>query len=487
MRYLLLLLLTILSCLNTKSQNLSYYSGAAIENFEKSYFELFQQDAEKIYAFHYTKPGYYLDIFDKSNLLREAHIPIPLPPRDSIKFDFENLFILKDRFLVFYSYFNKAEQTAKLEMIAFDKAGARTGAIKLIDELPGITERKAGTFVVSDLSRDEQFLSYGYKKEKDKYYLNIDHFDYSGNKLKSQDFIIDNSRYLVASFLNDETICRFEQDSRNENHANRFLSFYSPSSGKPEIINVNPPEGSGVHLTGKFGSYTDENGILYLLCPYTTSLLASKARGVYLVTADLKKHRVIRKVTIPFKTEATDDADGADFSLKSCILTNIIPLKSGMRVLFESRLLLTTYGAPTSYNLGNIISVDIDTNSLVTAINLVHKKQVTNPARVKYMGFTTLTHNDITYCIYNELPGNLERSDSKLKNTRGANADETIVIAAALTPGGVEKSRVIDRSGQSDIDAILPRKVLKDSFKKGIIYVLRQKDKDVLLTKIVKE
>ena len=475
--------MTAFLALKGKSQELSYSYGPKINDYNSIYFSLFQQDSTSLYAFRYNKYAYYLDVFDKNNLSLTEQIPIPLPSKDSIKFDFENLFILKDRYLVFYSYFNKTSQAIKLEMVAFNATGNRIGTIKEIDELPGKNERKAGSFRITNRPPENKFLSYGYKRNKGSYYLNIDHFDYEGNKLKSQDFVIDNSRFLEESFNNGETICRLERDRFNEKTANWLLSFYSPASDKAQSISINPSAGSNITLTGKFGSYV-ENGILYLLSPYTTSIFAQKAKGVYLITADLKEQRVLNKVVIPFKAEATEGSDSEDFSLASCILTDIIPIKTGLRVLFESRLMTSTYGVPTGYNLGNIITLDIDSSFMLKDISRIYKKQVAKPASVRYMGFIPLSYNDATFCIYNELPQNLSRPNDKIKNVKSGSIDETVVVSAALSSAGGQKSILIDKAGKTEMTAILPRTVLKDAFKKGFMYALTQKGNDVVLTKI---
>src|SRR5437868_15122134 len=106
--------LIFISCIcfftKSKSQQLHYYSGAKIENydFEERSFVLFSQDSNNIYAFrkHYYST-YYLDIFDKDSLLKLNSIRIPLPSKDTLKYELEALFIRNDSFLVFYSYFDK--------------------------------------------------------------------------------------------------------------------------------------------------------------------------------------------------------------------------------------------------------------------------------------------------------------------------------------------------------------------------------------------
>ncbi|WP_114788934.1 hypothetical protein U0035_04940 [Niabella yanshanensis] len=483
MKYILLFLIPALCALPGKSQPLDYSCGPKIDNYSNIYFTLFQQDSSNLYAFNYNRSAYFLDIFLKSDLSQTAHIPIPLPSKDSIKFDFENLFVLKDRFLVFYSYFNKSDQAIKLEMLAFDAAGKRMGTIKQLDELPGKNEKRAGTFIITNRPLENKFLSYGYKRNKGYYYLNLDHFDYEGNKLESQDFVIDNSRFLEESFNSGETICRLERDRFNEKTASWFLSFYSSSSSKVQSIDINPAAGSKINIAGKFGSYM-ENGVLYLLSPYTTGMFAQKARGVYLVTADLKEQRVLNRAVIPFKEEISEGVDSEDFSLASCIITDIIPIKTGLRVLFESRLMTSAYGVPTGYNLGNIVALDIDSNFMLKDINRIYKKQVARPASVRYMGFIPLSHNDATFCIYNELPQNLGRADDKIKNVKSASTDATVVISAALGSAGGQKDILIEKAGKNEITAILPRTGLKDAFRKGCIYALVQKGGDVVLTKI---
>jgi len=145
----------------------------------------------------------------------------------------------------------------------------------------------------------------------------------------------------------------------------------------------------------------------------------------------------------------------------------------------------TSYGVPTSYSMGDIIAVDISSDyNEVSHINVIGKRQVVNPPKVMYIGFTTLTRNDSTFFIYNELPENLQRPESGQKNVRGAKLDETVVIYASTAGPGVTKHILIEKTAKAGIDAIMPRTVLKDRFRKGVIYLLRKKGEDTFLTKI---
>ncbi|MFT3902182.1 MAG: hypothetical protein QM727_03375 [Niabella sp.] len=413
---------------------------------------------------------------------------MPLPSRDSIKFSIENLFVLKEIFLVFYSWFDKAAQEGRLEMLAFDKNGARIGDIKLIDVLPGKNERKAGTFVVSNRPAENKFLSYGYKKIKGTSYINIDHIDYSGNKLQSQDFNIDNAGYVVHSFFDDENLYRLVRNKAGNRNVKWSLNLYSPNSNNVQTVYLTLPSEEKIYLSNMFKSYTDKKDNLFFLSSYTTTALAKKAEGAYLVKVDLKTKQVIKEAAIPFKIGAQNQAQDADFSLSSCVPVNIIPLQNGrIRILFESRLLTLTYGVPSSYNMGDIISVDIDsTYQQVNNINVIKKKQITNPAKAIYSGFAPLTYNDTTFCIYNELPQNLQRSADRLKNVSGAKMDETVVIYAATPDPETPKKILIERAEKSGTDAIMPRTLIKDKFKDGVIYILRKKDNGTILTKIIR-
>jgi len=301
MKCIMVLLACLLLAAFARSQPLTYYSGALIEKFDDTPFSLFQQDEKHIYAYNYIKPDYYIDVFDKDNLKRTEHIRIPLPSKDSIKFTIENLLPLPERFLVFYSWFDKTNQQIKLEMIPFNEKGERVGNVKLIDTLSGTNQRRAGSFTVSNRTAENRFVSYGFKRVKNVSCINIDFFDYSGNKIKTQDFNIDNEGLLVHSFFDDESIYRLQRSKMGNRNVKWTLDIYSPSSTTAHTINLEQADRSGVYLSNMFDSYCDSNS-LYLLSPYTTTALAKKAEGVYLAKVNLKTHMLEKESVIPLQS-----------------------------------------------------------------------------------------------------------------------------------------------------------------------------------------
>lgn len=183
------------------SQTVQQYTGAKI-NEEDGTFSFFQTDSLNLYAFRYKDQSYFLDVYDKQSLKRSRLIKIPLPSRDTTKFSLENLFIQNERFQIFYSYFDKSRSAEKLEMLSFDSAGIKIGETKLIDQSEGANQKKSGDFLVINRKKFNEFLSYGYKSTKDSFYINIDHFDYSGNKTQTQDFAAKaEDDYVVGSWI----------------------------------------------------------------------------------------------------------------------------------------------------------------------------------------------------------------------------------------------------------------------------------------------
>ncbi|MBO9593119.1 MAG: hypothetical protein J7599_09420 [Niabella sp.] len=487
MRHFILLLTFITPVFNLNAQELRYITGAKIENYDNIYFRLFRQDEHALYAYSYVKPDFYIDIFDKEKLQAAAHIKIPFPSKDSISFSVEDLFILQDRYLAFYSYFDKSEKSEKLEMIAFDKKGSRIGEPKLIDNSEGKNERRAGAFAVFNRPAEHKFLSYGFKKIKRSNYINIDHFDYAGNKLKSQDFVVNNSWGVVLATFNDDSYIRLIRGSAGKWNLQWEVNIYSPASSEARVIRLRKPEAATLFVSDMFRSYIDDNDMLHLLSPYITSALSEKAVGLYHAKIDLKTQTLIKEAVIPFKTGTALNADDADFNLSSGVLTHLIATKNGLRAIFESRLMTSTYGVPTQYRIGNVIAFDLDSNDVAQDIKVLRKKQNTSPAKMNYSSFTTLNHNDTTYCVYNELPENLQRSDSRLKNVNGNRIDETVVVYANLSSDPVKSNILIDKAGKSGTDAVMPGTSIKDTFKKGTLYILRRINNEVYLTKIFRD
>ncbi len=145
-----------------------------IKDYDVESFHFFDQDSTNLYSFRKFTNDYYLEIYRKDSLTRIAEITLPLPSRDSIKYSLESLFIGKETFKVFYSYFDEKCSLEKLEMVRFNKVGLIIGEVKLIDSSIGKSHKKAGDFSIINRPAYNEFLSFGYKHSKDTTFINID-------------------------------------------------------------------------------------------------------------------------------------------------------------------------------------------------------------------------------------------------------------------------------------------------------------------------
>ena len=489
MKYLILLLLCFISIINCPAQTIQFYTGEKIEDYDKTPIRLIDQDSLDLYAFRYQEPDYFLDVYEKQNLKRSTIIRIPLPSRSTLKYELEYIFIGKDTFQICYSYFDKNELSEKLEMVVFNKGGLQIGETKLIDRSEGNNQKKAGGFSVINRKKFNEFLSFGYKVIKDTASINIDHFDYSGNKKSSQYFLYNNSGYVVHSSIDDDcNLYHLTRSKLGNRNVDWSIKIYSPESDQAQIIDLKQPSAEKVFLSNFFRSYTDNKKRINLLSPYTLKPLSVNAEGLYLVQMNSKTHALIKENIIPFTLQKQNGDDESDFSMSSCIPVAVLQMSNNItRIVFESRLQTTTsmyaIRVGKEYDIGNIITVDIDSNDVVTEMHNIHKQQHTNTENYKFTGFAILKDDDKSYFIYNELPGNLERNPDKMKKVNSSKMDETAVIYTTVENGNVVRKILINKDQDSGIDAILPGSYISGAGEKEI-FVLRKIKSDVYLTKI---
>jgi len=494
MKYLLIPLFCIASVVNISAQTVHFYSGAKIPDYDSMSFRMFEQDSTSLYAIRYDKKDYFLDIYEKELLKNEAHIKVPLPPKDSIQYSFENLFVFKDNFSVFYSYFDEKNLCKKLEMLNFKRNGEKIGAAKLIDTSGGKNARKAGSFSILNSKAAKELLSYGYKTVKDSTYININHFDYTGTKTRTQNISLGKDPgYEVYSAFDDKwDLYRLTRSRLRNKNVKWNVIVYSPSSNTPQIIELKQLSKDTISLSGRGMSYVDDHDQINLLLPYTTPSSDKNAVGAYIVQIDTKSYKLVKEVAIPFKTGSSGDSDNADnddFSLSSCIPMQIITTaNNGLRIVFESRLRTTTtyYGIKlqNEFDIGDIITVDVDSNYVAKQINRIKKKQHTNEEKFQFTGYAPLTYKGKSYFLYNELPRNLQCPPDEMKKVNSSKTDETVVIYATIDSGKVQRTILINKPPKSATDAIFPGSVFRDKNKRQVIYLLRKKEADMYLTKI---
>ena len=407
-----------------------------------------------------------------------------------MKYILRNLIVRRDTFQIFYSWFDKANKCEKLEMVTFDRGGRQLGENKLIDFSEGKNERKAGGFSVINWKARNEFLSYGYKYRKDTDYINIDHFDYLGNKTRTEDIVLsDEEGNIEYSFLDDScNLCHLTRSKRGNRNVKWAIRIYSPDSKQPQVVLLEKPSSEKIYLTNFFREYKDKKNCINLLSSYMLTPSSGTAEGLYIARLDPQTHTLISENVIPFKREKQNPEDEIDFSLSSCIIQGIIPLSNGgLRVIFESRLRIINklYGitVDNDYQISNIITMDVDSNNTVTEIHKIKKQQEADESSFKYSGFSILNYHDQSYFIYNELSENLDRTPDKMKKINLSRIDKTSVIYATVDNHQVLRRMLIDKSPDAVPNAVLPYRCLTDS-KKGEAYILRKMNQDIYLTKI---
>ncbi len=489
MRYLFLFILFI-SSLRIHSQSLNFYSGPRIEEYDDNTFRFFDQDSLHLYASHHVYQNYYIDVYEKESLKKILIIKIPTSFKNTISYNIEDVFIRDEIFQVLYSYFDEDNKSENLEMVTFDRSGLKIGETKLIDKSEGKNEKQAGRFSIINYKRYSEFLSYGYKYLKDTSIINIDHFDYSGNRTKSQNFLLaNNSGYSISSLIDlDCNLYHLTRSKSGKRNVNWSVRIYSPNINECKVIDLIEPSLKDINISNFSKSFFDRENHAYFISPYTLELTSKAAEGIYLVKVDTKTHTLIKEIVIPFKVKSEKNNIEGDFALSSCIIVDVIPFnENNLKIVFESRLetTATMYGITIEreYEIGNIITVDIDSNHIVKEIHKIRKQQHTSKTNYKYTGFSILNNENKSYFIYNELPENLQRTPDKMKKVNSSKIDETVVIYTVVDSNKVKRKVLINKDPKSGIDAILPNSYIVDNYKNQI-YLLRKIRADIFLTKI---
>ncbi|HKR03996.1 MAG TPA: hypothetical protein VJY62_05105 [Bacteroidia bacterium] len=487
-KYLFLFILCVISIINAKSQSVEFSTGDKIVAYDEGTFELHSMDSKYLYAFRNHYEAYYVDVYDRDSLKRDVLIRIPLPSKDSVKYSLETLFTGNDTFRIFYSYFDKKNLAERLEMITFNRRGEKIGDTKLIDTSEGKNEKKAGSFSVINRKKFNEFLSYGFKRVRDTSYINIDHFDYSANKTRSQNFVLEDAEgYLVNSTIDDDcNLYRLTRSKRGNRHVKWSVNFYSPEADHSQIIELTRASSNPIFLSNFFKSFIDKQKRINLVTPYTLNSVSRYAKGLYIAQINTKNHSLIRESIVPFKM-GEGNLEG-DFSLSSCIPVAIIPIsESGLKIVFESRLKTTAkfYGITVDeeYEIGNIITIDMDSSHAITDIHKIRKDQYSGDGNYKYTGFAILNHNNKSYFIYNELPENLQRKPNEFEGVGSGKLNKTVVIYTAVDSNKVKRKILINKEPDSGTNAIIPGSYISAN-DKSEIYLLRKIKKDVFLTKV---
>jgi hypothetical protein len=492
-RILLLVIIFFQIGLNAECQTVGYFTGDKIQPDTASY-QLYSYDSKKLYVFRTNsiglKSNYTLQVYSRDSLKQLDTIPVPFVSTNSLVYQLKHLLIHKDYYQLLYSWYNASSQKAKLEMVNFDSEGKKIGETITVDSSVGWNASKAGEFYVYNVPENNEFICYTEKYVKGKLMINIDHFNYEGKKIKTTNF--DNVRiaFIAHEFADRDGGIFFVTRGRTDASNDWKLRIFSPVSDTAFNIEFKKANEVKLYLHDQFYSFISADSNLYLLTPYSDNEDSKYSEGLYVVKVDLKNHTLAHDEFIPFTKNingvSDDDDDEGSFSISSCFLKQVVELPDGrMNILFESSFQKNETFS-TEYVIGNIFSVEIDSSFKTLSVCRINKKQVfTNRGNI-FTGFFPLVEKEKLFLIYNDLKEN-SNPEGKIKALRSFNLNEASAAIVTLENNKInQKQELIRKKYPGLTDALLIRSALRTDDNE--VYMLRQIDKSVYLTKIfVKE
>lgn len=471
--------------LSAIAQSVAYYTGEKIDK-KSGEFYFMDFDSTRLYVFRKIdgaswRREYRLETYNRDSLKLLSSIKIPYPDIDSVKFELQNIFIHPDYYQVVYSYFDSKRKEEKVNLINFSRSGVKVGETKTIDSSTGRNARKAGYNSVFGWKRSNQILSYNAKFINDTVYINIDHFSYDGNKLRSQNFKYGKEfgYYLYGTIDSSGNLFYVTKIKEKENHKDedpffptvdtldtgvkRSVRMYTPESDTSVVLPLQAISPNQYLLSDRYYSFRDNDGIFNLICTYSQTVDRESADGIYLVRIDTKSQTLLGEKFIPFY--CSDNNLGPNkkgFTMPYCTITDILDRPgNGMEIVFENRHAVTEsmYGIDivTTYETGSIFSVLVDSNYVVTRMCRIKKQQYVTGKNEAYTRFTLLHDSTRCFYIYNELPENLNLSpNADIKKVKDSKVDETsIILTATENSKIIEQKMLINKTAPKQIDAIL--------------------------------
>ena len=86
----------------TYCQTINFFTGPKIEGFDEKSFQLIKLDSLNLYTLYTKGQDQFIGLFDRKELSFKKEIKIPFSFKEP--YQFENLIIRKDTFLIFYSF-----------------------------------------------------------------------------------------------------------------------------------------------------------------------------------------------------------------------------------------------------------------------------------------------------------------------------------------------------------------------------------------------
>lgn len=485
------LLLFFLTSAISHAQEVNYFTGPPIKNFDDENFKIIGSQGQNLYTFNGKDNNYYLTTYDTDSLKIISTVRIPLPPKDSVKYYLRDYFVRNDTIIIFYSFYQNWRFTEKLEMITFSSDGKKFGEAKFIDDSYGFDRKKYSRFYITENKDKSEILSYSYNVEKDSLKLRINRISYSGKILSTEEFKFEADKIYYGSLRNDVdgNVYLVSRDRRRKRNVQWQLQVYANNTDSVFKIDLKLPAEKNVFLINEFELYYDSDETVLLATPYSLEQQNFLAKGIYILRMNMKTHKLVSERVVPFKTAKDTLEKSEGFSLRSCFLTDCLPLTNkGKRFLFESRLeiLQKVYGITVSkeYDMGNIFTVDMDSSFNVTEIHKIKKQQYSSVDAFKFIGFTSLCRDNETYFIYNELPENISKSPDDMKPLKTGKLDESGVIYTKLGQDKVSRKILIPKTGPKNVDLLLPWSSFV-SRPENEMFVVRKIKDDFFLTKIV--
>jgi hypothetical protein len=475
---------------NAKSQSVHYYMGANAQSDNLGKFQIFSYDERVLYIFRVkdegTKNVYHLQTYSRDSLKLVSSTKIPFPDRGDVVVQIQNLFLHDDYYQVFYSWFDHVNKQEKVEMVGFSGEGEQIGATKVIDFSEGDTQRKAGFFSVFNRPSRNGFLSFGEKIVKGELMINIDHFNYDGNKLRTTNFNNVGLRQVTYAGIDGTgSIVYITRDGYDSFNPDWRMKILTPDSEEPIRLLLQKPDEQKYYLSDRFFSFEDGDGHMNFITLFSGKRTGKYTDGLYLVRLDRSTHSILKEEFFQFRNGSTkDNYREKDFGSYSNVISNVVLAPGGERqVLFESRIKIL-HNTEHEYMAGPIMIVAIDSSGKVTGISKIPKQQEAIGDNERLLGFNVLQRGNRSFYIYNELPENLAAemagSPAKLKD---ASLNKTVIAVVTADENGVTgKKALVEKSDSEKWNAVLVNESLYTSDDE--LYTLCQVDKEIYLTKI---
>jgi hypothetical protein len=215
------------------------------------------EDDNYFYSTSTIIPDIYIEKFKKSDLSRQYSKLVPHPKIGSTELEYEGIYFMQNRFVIFASYFNSKENNTNVYAYIYNADdGAKAGEPKLIMTVPVEKLKRKGSFYVfvsSDRSKILVNHAGYYKKEKcikDKYLLlnaDLEIITEKEDKIfkdeidfRTFNFAIDNdgSVYYIKTMTSGESFIVSYDASKDYEKWEEHIDF-SDLDRKTKVYNIN--------------------------------------------------------------------------------------------------------------------------------------------------------------------------------------------------------------------------------------------------------